>query len=329
MGPLDKFKPVHAAPTETGAGGTPEESVEQPLEAYSASLKGYVEKRRELHEYRRRNEAVLSDPEIFKESLLLDREVNHAHENLKDAGKIVGKNEYDIIVDILRQEGNLSEAFGLPEFCILTTNDVFLGNAGGEQFVPRGEKIPRRKLENIPLKTGTDEDNRFFTKDDALIVFEVVLYEGKGSYYDEWVIHAPDSYAREHRARALAEKLDVHTRWFADAEEEMFHAHRISLGGVTIKKKDIGLVAATIRENPKLYRLGKEFYTEEEIKKNDEEFEKSLTEAYKAMGKYGNYEQNARMFLARIRQVYGAGYSRTAQEVYDRWVVTKRERDGY
>src|SRR3989344_6070886 len=116
MGPLDKFKPVHAAPTETGAGGTPEESVEQPLEAYSASLKGYVEKRRELHEYRRRNEAVLSDPEIFKESLLLDREVNHAPENLKDAGKIVGKNEYDIIVDILRQEGTLSEAFGLAEF---------------------------------------------------------------------------------------------------------------------------------------------------------------------------------------------------------------------
>ncbi|GEM_PF-3859016 len=325
---LDRFKPVHSAHKDEGA-EAPDMAVED-VKSYLSLLQAYVKKRRELHDYHRQTEKTYNDPEVSAFAGILNSEVTRWHDQLKEAGQKIGKGEYDVIVDIFRQEGNLSRQFGLSEFSLLTTDDTFLGQAGGEHFVPRGGNVPRRKLEEIHLNPGLDEANRFFTKDDALIVFEVVLYEGKGSYYDQWITYAPDSYSREHRARALAEKLNTRMMWFDDADPEgYFHAHSISLGGVVIEKKDIETTAALIREHPELYRLGKEFYTEEETKKNSEEFEKHLTEAYKAMGKYGNYEQNAKRFLARIRQVYGREHSKTAQEVYDRWLVTKRERDGY
>jgi hypothetical protein len=174
---------------------------------------------------------------------------------------------------------------------------------------------------------ATHEDNRFFTKDDVLIVFEVALYEGKGMYHDEWVTHAPDSYAREHRMQALAEKLGTDTRWFSDADpEEEFHAHRTSLGGVIIKKKDIEAAASLIRENPKLYRIGKEFYSADEIKKNNKEFVANLKAAYEKMGKYGSHEQEAMTYLERIKQVYGREAFATAKDVYKEWVAGKRRR---
>ena len=120
--------------------------------------------------------------------------------------------------------------------------------------------------------------------------------------------------------------------WFHNAEpgpDAYFHAHTISVGGVIIPKKDIESVSATIRENPELYRLGKEFYSEEESKLNQEQFERCMRKAYETMGKYGDYEQEAQTFLARIRQVYGTEYASFAKSVYERWQVSKRERDGY
>ena len=77
---------------------------------------------------------------------VLNSQVHEWHGQLEEAGKKIGKGEYDVIVDISRQEGNLQDAgFNLPEFSLLTTDDVFLGNAGTEEFVPRDGKVPRRK----------------------------------------------------------------------------------------------------------------------------------------------------------------------------------------
>ncbi len=328
MGSLDKHRTVHAPPNDDAA--KPIEQIVEHIKAYRLVLQSYVKKRRELHDYHRQTEKTYNDPEVVARSSMLNSELHSRHIQLSEAGEKLGKGEHDVIVDILRQEGNLeSSGFGLPEFSLLTTDDIFMGNAGEEHFVPRNGVIPARTRRDMHVTVGNDNDQRFFTKDDVLVVFEVTLYEGKGNFMDEWITYAPDSYAREQRARALAQQLGTSTRWFDDADPEYgFHAHSISLGGVVVKKKDLEHAAATIRDNPKLYRLGKEFYSEEEIKKNDEEYRKHLGSAYDVMGRYGNYEQNAQKFMRRIRQVYGAQAFTTAEKVYKEWVLKKRGRDG-
>lgn len=237
MGQLDKYRPVHAPPTDSGIDETAGASPEQLLKGYGLHLQEYVKKRRQFREFNKRNQYKASDPDVYNEMIVRDRELHRIHEELKHFGEKIDKGEYDVIVDILRQEGNLSEEFGLPEFCVLTTEDIFLEYAGGPGFVPKDGKMPYRKMSD-KVSIGSKPDLNFFNEKEVMIVFNTLLYEGKGNYYDEYVTEAPDRWAREKRMVQLADAVGGRTMGFVDSRE--FHAHRMSLQGVIIKKNDLG-----------------------------------------------------------------------------------------
>lgn len=84
-----------------------------------------------------------------------------------------------------------------------------------------------------------------------------------------------------------------------------------------------------MRENPQKFRLGKEFYNEDEITHNHAQFVRSLNTAYSKMEQYANYQELARQLLDRIRSVYGKGAFNIAEELYTKWLLEKKERDGF
>lgn len=102
----------------------PENQKEKILEEqYSSLINAYRSKTDEIKRLERRVPQGVIDKETGTVILIIDRERHETHLKLTDLGKQLGKDKDDISVDIIRKDATLDE-YGLPEFSILTENDI-------------------------------------------------------------------------------------------------------------------------------------------------------------------------------------------------------------
>lgn len=273
----------------------------------------------------RRNPGSTRDSDIGHEIFVKDIGVHEAHNKLKLSGEMLGKTEYDIVVDILRQEGNLSEDLALPEFCVLTSDDLayenYVGDAG--RFIPQQSHI-KQNPPNKKIFIQPSADTQLLKRDEVMIVFHVNMHAGKLMHEQEYVLKEPDRYAREQRRRAFAEAVNGRLLYLRDGPK--FHYHTMSIHGVVIKKEDLEKSAALIQENPEKFRLGNKFYSREELEQNEEEFRENLRGEFKTLEPYGKRHNTVgEQMMEQIRDFYGPAAAAIARAEYENWLLTKED----
>ncbi len=183
-------------------------------------LPAYIEKFNELKKIRRKNPGGLTDPEIKAQMNFIDQERHQIHLQLIELGAKLGKNKTDVLMDIIKEECSLEE-FGLPEFSIKTEENEI-------------------NWDTNALKQG-----------EILLIFDITnCDEGGAPMYEE------DHEERKKRAEALIKEMGGR---LIEETEGAYHETVYYLG-ITLPKENLEKVAAIIRDNPKKFRLGKEFY---------------------------------------------------------------------
>ncbi len=218
-------RPVESEPQELPASPAETSSSEaewQMVEKYKQMVK-------EHHDltYKIKNLTTRSyDQRAQNKIAAIDSERHTLHLRIVGLAKKMGKNESDIIVDLVREQRTLEE-YGLPEFSILSDADVI----GDEDVLPRGH---------------------------FLMVFDVQQVYA----YSDWEPHV-DYAIRSRRAQALADELKAS---FFRNQPMKFHTGETVMIGVIIPDEDFQKACSTIRDNPKKFRLKEEFYGADELK---------------------------------------------------------------
>jgi hypothetical protein len=234
-------------------------------ELYIGLLGKYHEKFSELKKLEAKKKRIQGAPdeELDKLILFVDRERDDIHKELRESGTRLGKNEMDIMTDILRQEGSLAE-YGLPEFFFLDSEDMLspafnidLGNRWhGEPGSLRAQKLGAEKNGGLGGNYELDPS--------AVVVPFVIKPKWSDSNYGGAYLGPEDSDIRTRRALELAKTAGLEI--FADRDYQYFHDSKISIFGVVVPKNRIAEIAATIRDDPDKFRVGEDFYSEQECK---------------------------------------------------------------
>ncbi|KND51256.1 MAG: hypothetical protein ABA06_03030 [Parcubacteria bacterium C7867-001] len=241
------------------------EGKEQQQRRYGRLLDTYSELYQRIQAHHRARTG-LADETTQARLRVLEEKRHNLHLQLIALGSSLGKEKSDVLVDIIRDQRTLEE-YGLPEFSILTENDIIEdGNwhnpysfnidsdEKGEGFLPGA---PKRFID------AEEESQRLIGPDKCIIVFSI------DPVVDGGTTHSPaDIEARRRRAKALAESIKGEVIDMRDSE---YHEAYAQILGVEIPKKDLEGVARIIRDNPELYRLKDEYYSEEERKEAAEE----------------------------------------------------------
>lgn len=200
----------------------PESDIEKKSlqQHYHNLLESYYGKFLELRKIQRKNPGGATDPEVKSSMQIIDRERHQVHLKLIEIGTKLEKDKNDVMLDILKSEGSLYD-YNLPEFSIKTAED---------------------ELNNEKL----------FQQDEVFLIFAITTMDAET---DEMA--PPEDYEeRKKRAEGLAKEIAGR---LVNGEEGSRH-ESVLLLGVVFPKKDLEHVAAIIRDNPKKFRLGKEFY---------------------------------------------------------------------
>jgi hypothetical protein len=248
MGSLEKG-PVFAANNDNGQ----EENVDAK-EQYFDLIYEYDKKFTQIKNLTGRRE----NPRVEETIQRLDQERHELHLRLVEAGQKIGKNEYDILADIMERSGNLEE-FGLPEFSIMTHHESSF-------FV--GSEVKQ---------------------DEVVLVFDTVYFGGDRRKNQKDALYPPDETIRQSRAKALAEALGTSIALLKDSR--FFHSHTMDRTGVILKTSQIEETLALIRSNPEKYRLGEKSYSPDEIDGANAHFQQHCKELwnYWAADKYRSY----------------------------------------
>ncbi len=175
----------------------------------------------------RRSERAQFDDAMKEKILKLDRNRHEKHLELLAAGMKIGKDADAVMVDIIREQGDLSD-YGLPEFAIMK---------------------------------DWESDTRL-PEDSCLLLYDV-SYTRRDDRETSHDVEASDDYeVRRARAAALAER--VHGRFHDEFNSRFFHEVSTHFVGVIIPKNAVEDVAAIIRDHPDLYRIGEAHYSDEE-----------------------------------------------------------------
>lgn len=236
---------------------------EKILAEYSrlmAEYKSQTEKVRKLEQKRTKKGA---DQALDFDIQETDKERHQTHLRLIDLARNLDKTKDDVLVDIIRWENSLKE-FGLPEFSILKSSDIVdtegfhsaiqfnIDEDSGKPSTPLPLDKPFDDYE-FGKETYDGEAKRVLSESEILIVFSINPIEGYG---DEEV--KPEDYEkREKRAEALAEEVEGE---YFDNYQGGYHGTSAHIIGVVIPKTSLEKVAGVIRDNPKRFRLGREFY---------------------------------------------------------------------
>jgi len=239
----------------------------------------------DLYQYKVREFKKLLDkvPEgvIDQKSLVaVDNERHQIHLKLIELGKRVGKDENDILVDILRKDKTL-EAYGLPEFSVLKEGDII--KASEWDYSDYNFNIePGLNLPSFELPRNMEEgEESIIGRKEIMIVFAVVPV----NQYED--LDPEDYKERVERATALAEETGG--RFFEEVDAGN-HTAFAKILGVIISSKNLDKVAAIIRNNPEKYRLGRNFYSGE-IKKTMESLDRINSVIGQTTGIRGNLER--------------------------------------
>lgn len=235
------------------------------------SLKRYEEKRKIIDDYQQlvgtyhdyfqriKNLSDRSgDPRVSAQIDALEDKRHNTHLQLLEMGKQIGKDKNNVLVDIIREQKTLQE-YDLPEFSILRENDILQKN---DWYAPYEFNVDTESGLPGTYFNPNEKDQRgssVIPEDKCMIVFSIAPCSGDDREKDAPV----DFYIREKRAEALAER--VRGEVFS-ASDSSYHAASASILGVIIPKKDLEKVAAIIRDNPREFRLGEQFYSDDEKK---------------------------------------------------------------
>ena len=277
----------------------------EKLEEYDNLLREHDALLRKLRRLHRSVKAMAKDSEMMEKILEVDLKTNEAHVKLRSVARELGMTESDTLADILRLQNSL-EGYGLPEFSILNSDDIVVGSVFKEErcaeyniddFTGKPREIISKK-NALETKLGLKKYMGWIgfsggypsaiDEDEVLIIFSVSTKIIEG--YD--VIGADDPIdmdVRVRRARALAK--EVGGRFF-EGEDFGYHSGPASITGVVIKKSNLVRVASIIRSEPGKYRLGEEFYSNDEaelVKKRKKQQDEEREELKNTMV-YSDYE---------------------------------------
>ena len=245
---------------------------------YRGLLDEYREKFDEIKKVQRR--LLAGETQLGATLSILDADRHKLHLRLIEAAKKIGKDKEEVLVDIIRRERTLEE-YGLPEFSILTSDDIvdtgdwhnrFVFNVDLKTRLPNAESLSEEKInERVPFRAsgqeeklpnlGEEQEKPDYTDEpptdtEVMLVFDIVPIEYDDKNWRE------DSVIRLRRAEALVK--DMGGRIF-DSEDSSYHEAYAHIVGVILPKKDLEKITAVIRNNPEKYRIGNEFYSEQEM----------------------------------------------------------------
>jgi hypothetical protein len=221
--------------------------------------------------------ARLYDEQVETQVRNLEALRHEIHLQLLELGKKLKKDRHAVLVDIIREQKTLEE-YDLPEFSILKEDDIL---DTGDWHDPYRFNVDTRS--HLPSNYRNHDKTwqratSVIPEDKCMIVFNIAAVSNYGLDSDRPI----DFFIRRKRAEALAQSIkgEVFNRY-----DSGYHTASASILGVMIEKKDLERVAGIIRDNPKKFRLGDQFYsaTEQEevaeIRKKMEE-ERKFEEAY-------------------------------------------------
>lgn len=210
-----------------------------------------------------------------------NEKMHDTHLKLLSVAESLGMSESDVLVDIFRYRNSLEE-YDLPEFSILTPDDIGAEFSGGSSYPIDPETArPGRVLfgkeelhkEHLEYKRYKNEEageeelayeepyEEPLAQDEVLIIFSVSTKVVIA--FDVIATDTPaDEELRLKRARALAEQ--VAGRFF-EGSDTIYHTGPAYIAGVVIKKNKLEEVVSMIRDNPKKYRIGEDFFSDEEL----------------------------------------------------------------
>jgi len=258
----------------------------QSLREYSAFLKRYQSSVKKIKTLQKRY-PVPGDTEIMAKLQQLEKDRHEIHLQLLEKAKLLSKNDNDVLIDIIRQNRTL-ESYGLPEFSILTSEDIaftgywhelYMFNVDARSRLPSSAITERRKRDikrslKFYERRQTDDEERVADRprgiesDEVMLVFSIVPVSMYGRFEDE-----PDDYSvRVNRAENLAKELN--TDVFEERDSD-YHVAEAKVLGVCIRKTELERVVSLIRDNPERFRLGDQFYSAKD-REEIEQFSKDM-----------------------------------------------------
>src|SRR3989344_5698272 len=209
---------------------------------YAKLVKKYQQKFKEIKQLEHKHRAVLTDPDVRNEIQLVDAERHDIHLELSEVGERLGKNMTDVMVDLIRQQGNLEE-FGLPEFAILTEDEVeWLQNGATSLAIVRGNA----KFENTPELFPRRESGILGGPQNILLVYDVCTHQFGDGYSHRSQLLNPDSEIRADRMMQLAEATSAEpyrlkSEFYTPAEvDKARQAYILSLEKVVSDLEELG-----------------------------------------------------------------------------------------
>lgn len=206
---------------------------------------------------------------------ILDDEREKLHRRLESLGKELGKSKHDVLGDIIRREGNLSE-YGVKGYGVISHADLYHETNFGGLHIDRKTGMCRREVSEAALLQGEIDDDYF--------------PEGQENYEREYYsVDVPEIGPVSHRTSLEAGEFgivfgstftmdidyfdvemrppDYHERWrrAVKAAQEFgaepllmtmggFH-DTTTISGVVIRSEDIEQFARLLRENPDRYSV--------------------------------------------------------------------------
>lgn len=238
----------------------------QLLAEYVSGMESYQHTTKEVRALERRYPPNIRDQATLFKIQKMDEDRHQVHLELIEKAKKLGKDKNDVLIDIIRWENSLEE-YELPEFSILKSSDIVdtqgfhsaiqfnINTDAGKPDFPTPLDKTFGNYE-IGEKTYDGVTERVLQEDKILIVFSINPIEG----YGDEEIKPFDFEQREERAQSLAEEIGGE---YFDSNQGGYHGTSARIIGVVISKNDLEKVARIIRNNPKKFRLGKDFYEDE------------------------------------------------------------------
>lgn len=214
---------------------------------------------------------VPEDPEVTERIQDLEKKRHNKHLKLLEAGKKINKDESDVLIDIIRMNRTLEE-YGLPEFSILTEEDIIETEDWHNPYYFNVDTEERMPHEKDSIKSHRNEGKSAFPANKFMLVYSIMPVTDWG----ETVTEPVDYKIKLYRAQKLAEFIGGE---MFERKDTGYHEATAKILGVIFSKKDFGKIMQTIRDNPEQFRLKEDFYNEEEIsyleEKRERQFKKS------------------------------------------------------
>lgn len=252
------------------------------LDQYLELTSKYKTTTKELLKLKRSTAFGVVDEEKIVSVRVLDSERHDIHLKMLELGGKMGKSKADVLADLLREEGNLSE-YGLPEFSLLVPEDIYWGYVGVNpktlQLESRQESLKSyqgSKEMAESRKSETQEGSwEYYPKTAikegySLVVFGAEPQGMRNLPEGGFPIEPKDYSERLRRAEKIAKEMGFEVIHHSDGYIGN-HGTSIYIMGVAVPNDKIEEFCSKIRERSDL-RIGYEFYSPEVREKIEEDF---------------------------------------------------------